>query len=73
MQEYADIRRQLEDDGYGLTDKEYGYNISYARRKAKACGKGEDYIQILLPDVIKEYIFRRCINMVSMTVKAVSE
>lgn len=66
MEEYPDIRRQLEDDGLILTDEEYAYNLSYARRKAQVCGKGEDYIPLLLPDVIKEFLFSRYINAVSM-------
>lgn len=65
-EEYQSVRRRLEDDGYVLTDDEYRETLNYARRKAGASGKGDDYIPVLLLDVIREYVFCKCVNRISM-------
>ena len=61
---YADVRAELEGRGLVLDDEEYLSLVTYARRKAEVSGKGEDYIPLLLPDVIKEHFFRLAINAI---------
>ena len=63
---YAEIRAELEADGYRLNDEEYMELVTYARRKAACAGKGEDYLPYLLPDVIKEHFVRMAINAYSL-------
>lgn len=62
MQEYESIKQQLEKDGYKISNVEFSCLVEYARRKAKIAGKDETYIPILLPDTVKEYIFRKGVN-----------
>ena len=66
MQDYREIRESMEKEGYKLQDGEYEDLMEYARRKAKAAGKDESYLPLLLPDVIKEYFFRAYINLAGM-------
>ncbi|MDO4305723.1 MAG: hypothetical protein Q4C77_02735 [Eubacteriales bacterium] len=65
MQDYEQIRQELEEKGYKLSDAEFASMVEYARRKAKVAGKDESYLSLLLPDVIEEYYFRMFINAVS--------
>ena len=58
MQEFEDLREELEKDGYILSNGEFESLLEYAKRKAKTAGKDESYLPLLLPDVIKEYFFR---------------
>ena len=62
MKEYESIKQQLEKDGYKISNVEFSCLVEYARRKAKIAGKDETYIPILLPDAVKEYIFRKGVN-----------
>lgn len=66
LPDYPEIRKRLEAQGLVLTDEEYAEQVRYARRKCEVNGKGEDYMPLLLPDVIKEYLMRSYINMVTM-------
>ena len=63
MQEYESVKQQLEEAGYKISNAEFSCLIEYAKRKAKIAGRDEEYIAILLPDVVKEYLFRMAINM----------
>lgn len=65
MQDYGQIRQDLGEKGYKLSDSEFADLAEYARRKAKVAGKDESYLPLLLPDVIEEYYFRIFINAVS--------
>ena len=65
MQNYEQIRQELEEKGYKLSDSEFTDMVEYARKKAKVAGKDESYLPLLLPDVIEEYYFRMFINAVS--------
>lgn len=73
MQEYEEIRKECEKEGCKVDDKEFGDLLSYARRKAGVLGKGESYISYLLPDVIREYIFRNTVNAISMAIMNVAD
>ena len=63
MQEYESVKRKLEKEGYKISNAEFSCLVEYARRKAKVAGKDDAYIQILLPDTVKEYFFRKGINL----------
>lgn len=60
--EYSDVRKMMEERGFALDDGEYQEVLAYARRKAECAGKGEPYLPLLLPDVIRERAFRSWIN-----------
>ena len=64
--EYPEIKEQMERQGYQMTDEEFSEHLAYARRKAEVVGKQEDYIPLLLPDVIKEHYMRKAINSFTM-------
>lgn len=56
---YLEILKKMGLSGEQLTEDEYEKALKYARRKAELNGKDEDYIPLLLPDVIKERLFSR--------------
>lgn len=62
MQEYEGIRRNLEKKGYRVADSQFYKIVNLAKRKAIISGKGEKYIELLLPDVVKDYFFREAVN-----------
>lgn len=66
MQEFEGIRKELEKEGYTLSNGEFASLLEYARRKAESAGKDETYLPLLLPDVIKEYFFRACVTGISV-------
>lgn len=70
--EYPEIKQELEAQGYTLTNELYKYLLAYARRKAQCAGKDESYIPYLLPDVVKEYYFRLCINTMTAAMERCS-
>lgn len=53
---------RMEQRGYALDDGEFREVVDYARQKARASGKGESYLPLLLPDVIRERAFRAALN-----------
>lgn len=67
MQKYESVKKQLEKDGYKISSAEFSCLVEYARKKTKIVGKGEIYVPILLPDVIKEYFFRMGANLETMS------
>lgn len=67
MQAYESVKKQLEKDGYKISNAEFSCLVEYARRKAKIAGKDETYIPILLPDMAKEYFYRMAVNMETMS------
>lgn len=73
MQEYEEIRKECEKQGSKVDDEEFEDLLSYARRKADVLGKGESYISYLLPDVIREYLFRNTVNAISMAIMNVAD
>lgn len=43
--------------GHPILDQEFEESRQYAEMKAKACGKDESYVLLLIPDVISERAF----------------
>lgn len=66
MKDYREVRENMEKEGYRLQEDEYEKILEYTKRKAKRAGKDENYLPLLLPDVIREYFFRAYINLAGM-------
>lgn len=64
--EYPEIRQTMAEQGYEMTDEQYGVIIGYARHKAENAGKDETYLTYLLPDVIREWFIQKAINGFTM-------
>ena len=45
-----------------MADSQFCKIVTLAKRKAIISGKGEKYIELLLPDVVKDYFFREAVN-----------
>lgn len=60
--EYTEIAAALADNGQSITPEEYASLVDYAHRKAESAGETESYVTLLLPDVIREYLFRKELN-----------
>lgn len=59
---YTEIRRDMTEQGYKMTDEQYDMMVSYARRKAESAGKDESYLPYLIPDVIREWFIQNAVN-----------
>jgi hypothetical protein len=46
------VREDMEKQGYVLTEEEYQIILEYTIRKSDRCGKGRDYVPLLLEDEI---------------------
>ena len=53
------VREDMEKQGYVLTEEEYQIILEYTIRKSDRCGKGKDYVPLLLEDEIKNNGFIR--------------
>ena len=42
------VREDMEKQGYVLTEEEYQIILEYTIRKSDRCGKGRDYVPLLL-------------------------
>lgn len=45
-----------------ISDEEAGEVIRLCERKIEITGQAEDYMKLLLPDELRNYIFRRAVN-----------
>jgi hypothetical protein len=71
MKEEADrIRKEMENQGYILSEPEYEIILGHTTRKLEVNGKDEEYLQYLLPDEIKDYFFRITVNAASLLMMA---
>ena len=55
-----------------LTEEEYQIILEYTIRKSGRCGKGMDYVPLLLEDEIKNYYFRNTVTAISLINMAVA-
>lgn len=60
------VREDMEKQGYVLTEEEYQIILEYTIRKSDRCGKGRDYVPLLLEDEIKNYYFRNTVTAISL-------
>lgn len=58
--------RELRNDGFDISDEEVRQAELHCRRKIKVAGEDEGYFTILFPDVLREYLFRRTLNAISL-------
>lgn len=65
------VREDMEKQGYVLTEEEYQIVLEYTIRKSDRCGKGRDYVPLLLEDEIKNYYFRNTVTAISLINMAV--
>lgn len=65
------VREDMEKQGYVLTEEEYQIILEYTIRKSDRCGKGRDYVPLLLEDEIKNYYFRNTVTAISLINMAV--
>lgn len=70
--DYGEIRAECEEGGWKVNDREFDSLVAFARRKANLTGKDENYLLYLLPDVIREYFFRKAVNAVGMAMLGVT-
>ena len=66
------VREDMEKQGYVLTEEEYQIILEYTIRKSDRCGKGRDYVPLLLEDEIKNYYFRNTVTAISLINMAVT-
>lgn len=67
------VREDMEKQGYVLTEEEYQIILDvHESEKSDRCGKGRDYVPLLLEDEIKNYYFRNTITAISLINMAVA-
>lgn len=49
----------------GISDEEAEQVIELCRRKIKSTDQSDGYMELLLPDEMKNYVFRRAVNAVT--------
>lgn len=52
--------------GFDISDEEVRQAEQHCLRKIKVVGKGEGYFEMLFPDVLREYLFRKTLNAISL-------
>lgn len=52
--------------GFDISDEEVKQAEQHCLRKIKVAGEDEGYFTILFPDVLREYLFRRTLNAISL-------
>lgn len=57
---------ELRAGGFDISDEEVRRAEQHCSRKIKVAGKNEGYFKILFPDVLREYLFRRTLNAISL-------
>ena len=58
--------KELRAGGFDISDEEVRQAERHCLRKIKVAGKGEGYFEMLFPDVLREYLFRKTLNAISL-------
>lgn len=58
--------KELRAGGFDISDEEVRQAEQHCLRKIKVAGKGERYFEMLFPDVLREYLFRKTLNAISL-------
>lgn len=66
--DYNGIRKRAEEEMITLTDKEFLNVVFLCTRKIEMNGLDAEYMNLLLPDEIRHYAFRREVNKIAFTV-----
>lgn len=65
--DYMAVLKEMGLTGDTLSEDEFDRAVELAKRKVKLSGRDENYISLLLPDVIKEWLFNRTLfNLATM-------
>lgn len=56
----------INNKGVDISNEEVEEVREYCLRKMQVVGKSEEYFEILFPDVLREYLFRRTLNAISL-------
>lgn len=62
------VRKDLQASGFELTDPEFDEVLQVSCRKVRLTGMTESYLPFLVPDVIRETVYRREINNITAPV-----
>ena len=58
--------KELRNDRIDISNEEVEWAEQHCLRKIQVAGKDEGYFKILFPDVLREYLFRRTLNAISL-------
>ena len=58
--------KELRAGGFDISDEEVRQAEQHCLRKIMVAGKGEGYFEMLFPDVLREYLFRKILNAISL-------
>ena len=58
--------KELRNDKIDISNEEVERAEQHCLRKIKVAGKDEGCFKILFPDVLREYLFRRTLNAISL-------
>ena len=67
------IREEMEREGYELSDLEFSRVLKISYRKMEIAAQPEEYLSLLLPDMIREAVFRRAITTVGIGILILKE
>ena len=57
--------REFKERGFDISDEEIREVKEYCLRKMQVAGKADEYFELLFPDALKEYVYRKLINTIS--------
>lgn len=58
--------KELRAGGFDISDEEVRQAEQHCLRKIKVARKDEGYFEMLFPDVLREYLFRKTLNAISL-------
>lgn len=58
--------KELRAGGFDISDEEVRQAEQHCLRKIKVAGKDKGYFEMLFPDVLREYLFRKTLNAISL-------
>lgn len=58
--------KELRAGGFDISDEEVRQAEQHCLRKIKVAGKDEGYFEMPFPDVLREYLFRKTLNAISL-------
>ena len=67
------IREEMEREGYELSDLEFSQVLQLSYRKMEIAAQPEEYLSLLLPDMIREAVFRKAVNTVGIGILILKE
>lgn len=65
-EEIAEVVNSFRNEVCDISDEEVEEVLRLCRRKIEITGQKESYMKLLLPDELRNYIFRRAVNATTM-------